>query len=212
MALGFGTKTVKALTGVSRMQLQHWDRTGVVRPSLKTGAGKGSRREYSFRDLVQLKVAKRLRDEGISLQKIRKALSFLRKNFPAIRSPLAELRFLTDGVDLFVLTDRTETILNALKGQFVLSFAIGELIDGLKGSIKELQVPREDTVIVEGRPFTVLLTPDVEEGGYTVTCEEIPAAISQGESVEEARDNISDAIALCLQTEKELRHRLGQAQ
>src|SRR4030042_1108330 len=87
MVIGFGAKFVKEITGVSRMQLLHWDRKGVVRPSIRIGAGKGSRREYSFKDLVQLKVAKWLREEGISLQKIRKTLEHLRKNFPDVKAP-----------------------------------------------------------------------------------------------------------------------------
>ena len=204
MVAGFGAKVVKDITGVSRMQLQHWDRTGIVRPSIKIGAGKGSRREYSFKDLVQLKVAKRLREEGISLQKIRKTLEYLRKNFPDVKAPLAELRFLTNGVDIFVLTEDTQVILDALKGQFVFSFALGELIDGLKGAIKDLEVPRAEKVFVGKREFTVVLKPDLEDGGYTVACKEIRAAISQGETIQEALDNIGDAIELCLEAEAEM--------
>jgi len=211
MVTGFGAKVVKDITGVSRMQLQHWDRTGIVRPSMKIGAGKGSRREYSFKDLVQLKVAKRLREEGISLQKIRKALEYLRKNFPDVKAPLAELRFLTNGVDLFVLTVDPQVILDALKGQFVFSFALGELIDGLKGSIKNLEVPREEKVFVGEREFTAVLKPDLEDGGYTITCKEIPAAISQGETIQEALDNLADAIELCLEAEVELGNSRVQA-
>ena len=204
MAAAFGAKVVQEITGVSRMQLQHWDRTGIVRPSIRIGAGKGSRREYSFRDLVQLKVAKRLRGEGISLQKIRRALEYLRKNFPNVKAPLAELRFLTDGVDLFVLTEDPQVILDALKGQFVFSFAIGVIIAGLKGSIKNLEIPREEKVAVQERAFTAILTPDLEDGGYAVTCKEIPAAISQGDTIQEALDNLVDAIELCLDAEAEL--------
>jgi len=204
MVGGFGAKVVKDITGVSRMQLQHWDRTGVARPSVKIGAGKGSRREYSFKDLVQLKVAKRLREEGISLQKIRKALEYLRKNFPDVKAPLAELRFLTNGVDIFVLTQDPQVIMDALKGQFVFSFALGELIVELKGSIKNLEIPREERVFVREREFMAVLKPDFEDGGYTVTCKEIPAAISQGETIQEALDNLVDAIELCLETEAEM--------
>ncbi|HMK37659.1 MAG TPA: MerR family transcriptional regulator [Desulfomonilaceae bacterium] len=211
MVAGFGAKVVKDITGVSRMQLQHWDRTGIVRPSIKIGAGKGSRREYSFKDLVQLKVAKRLRDEGISLQKIRKALEYLRKNFPDVKAPLAELRFLTNGVDLFVLTMEPQVILDALRGQFIFSFALGELIDGLKGSIKNLEIPREEKVFVGEREFTAVLKPDLEDGGYTITCNEIPAAISQGETIQEALDNLVDAIELCLEAEAEMRNNRVQA-
>jgi DNA-binding transcriptional MerR regulator len=205
MGMGFGAKVVKELTGVSRMQLQHWDKTGIVKPSRRIGIGKGSRREYSFRDLVQLKVAKRLREEGISLQKIRKALEYLRRNFPDVGVPLAELRFLTDGTDIFVLSQDPKAILDALKGQFVLSFALGELIDGLRGSIKDMQTTRLETVFVGKREFTAVLTPDVEDGGYTVSCKEIPAAISQGDTIPEALDSLVDALELCLETEAELR-------
>ncbi len=60
----FGRKTVADLTGVSGRQLDHWATTGVVRPSIRSAAGKGTRREYSFKDLVALKVAKRFKDEG----------------------------------------------------------------------------------------------------------------------------------------------------
>ncbi|MDQ7784590.1 MAG: MerR family transcriptional regulator [Desulfomonilaceae bacterium] len=211
MVAGFGAKVVKSITGVSRMQLQHWDRTGIIRPSIRIGAGKGSRREYSFKDLVQLKVAKRLREEGISLQKIRKTLEYLRKNFPDIKAPLAELRFLTNGVDIFVLTEDPEVILDALRGQFVFSFALGELIDGLKGSIKNFDIPREEKVFVGEREFTAILKLDLEDGGYTVTCKEMSAAISQGETIQEALDNLVDAVRLCVETEAELRNSRVQA-
>jgi DNA-binding transcriptional MerR regulator len=204
MSAGFGAKVVKEITEVSRMQLQHWDRTSIVRPSVKIGAGKGSRREYSFKDLVQLKVAKRLREEGISLQKIRKALEYLRRNFPDVKAPLAELRFLTNGVDIFVLTEDPQVILDALKGQFLFSFALGDLIVGLKGSIKNLEVAREEKIYVRQRSFTAVLKPDLEDGGYTVSCKEISAAISQGETIQEALDNLVDAVKLCLEVEQEL--------
>lgn len=210
MVLGFGAKAVRTLTGVSRMQLQHWDKTGIVRPSIKMGNGKGSRREYAFKDLVQLKVAKRLREEGISLQKIKKSLQYLRRNFPDVKAPLAELRFLTNGADLFILTDNPEVILDTLRGQFVLSFALGEIIDGLKGTIEDLQVPQEEELEVSGRQFTAILSQDLEDGGFSVQCKEIPAAISQGDAVQEALDNLGDAIELCLQAEEELSQRRSQ--
>lgn len=170
MPNGFGSKVVKEITGVSRMQLQHWERTGIVRPSIKIGAGKGSRREYSFKDLVQLKVAKRLREEGISLQKIRKTLEYLRKNFPDVKAPLAELRFITNGVNIFVLTEDPRSILDALRGQLVFSFALGELINELRGTIKSLEVPREEKVFAGDKVFTAVLMPDMEDGGYSTFC------------------------------------------
>ena len=204
MLEAFGTKTVISLTGVSRNQLDHWDRQGIVKPSVSAGRGKGSRKEYSFRDLVQIKVAKRLRDEGISLQKIRKALVYLRRHFPEVRSPLAELRFLTDGVSVFVLTEDPDIILDTLKGQFVFAFALGEMIQNLRTDIKGFAKPFEERVQVEGAYYTVVLVPDLEDGGYSIQCKELPAAISQGETTQEALDNVIDAIELCLETERDL--------
>jgi DNA-binding transcriptional MerR regulator len=204
MSWVFGRKAVIALADISKMQLEHWDRSGIVKPSVKAGAGKGTRREYSFQDLVALKVAKRLREEGISLQKIRKALVWLRKNFPDVRQPLSELRLVTDGVNLFVLDRDPKKILDILKGgQFVFSLALGEIIQGLQGELKKLAAPKEEKVVVDGRNFTAVLTPDLEDGGFTVQCVEEPAAISQGETEQEALDNIIEVLEEHLEYERE---------
>jgi len=200
--MNFGKKAVIALTGVSGRQVEYWATTGVVRPSI-AAAGKGTRRGYSFKDLVALRVAKRLKDEGITLQKIRKALAWLRKNFPDLKQPLAELRFLTNGKDLFVLTADPAVALDALKQQFVFSLALGELIEGLQGEVKKIATPKEEKVMVEGRTFTAVLTPDLEDGGFTVQCREEPAAISHGATEQGALDNITDALELCLEHERE---------
>jgi predicted RNase H-like HicB family nuclease len=148
------------------------------------------------------------------LQKIRKALTYLRKNFPDVKEPLTELRLLTDGKDLFVLTEDPEVALNALKSQFVFSLALGEIIEGLQGELKKLAIPKEEKVMAEGREFTVVLTPDLEDGGFTVRCREEPAAISHGETEQEALDNIIDALELCLEHEEELlaAEKTGKAQ
>ncbi|MGA8570907.1 MAG: MerR family transcriptional regulator [Desulfobaccales bacterium] len=208
----FGKKVVMALTGVSGRQVEHWAATGIVRPSI-AAAGKGTRRGYSFKDLVALRVAKRLKDEGISLQKIRNALAYLRKNFPEKKEPLAELRFLTDGDTIFVVDWDPQKILDTLRGgQFVLSLALGEIIKGLRGELKKLATPKAEKVMAAGRTFTVVLTPDLEDGGFTVQCQEEPAAISYGETEQEALDNIVDALELCLGHEEELQAAKKKAQ
>lgn len=191
----YGRKAVLALTGLTGRQMDYWATTGVVRPSVRQAAGKGTRREYSFQDLVGLRVAKRLKEEGITLQKIRKALMWLRKNFPDVGQPLAELRFVTDGVNLHVLDRDPEKLLDVLRGgQFVFSLALGEIIEGLKGELKQFEAPRQERVMAGDRLFTVTLTPDLEDGGFTVQCVEEPAAISQGETEQEALDNIIEVL------------------
>ena len=196
MPLVFGRQMVMDLLGLSRMQLSHWDKSGVVKPTVGA-SGKGTRRGYTFRDLVQLRVAKKLREEGISLQKIRKALAWLRKHYPKVKAPLAELRFVTDGETLFVvdLERNRERIIDTLKkGQTLFSVALGELIEGLQGEVKKLATPKEERITANGHPFTVILTPDLEEGGFMAHCQEIPAAISQGETEQEVLDNIIEVL------------------
>lgn len=191
----FGKKAALALTGVSARQLEHWAATGIVRPSIRAGAGKGSRREYSFQDLVALKLAKRLRDEGISLQKIRKSLAWLRRHFPEVSAPLAELRFLTNGVDLFVLDRDPEKILDTLKqGQLVIALGLGELIDGLRGELKKLAAPKAEKLEVGRRSLTVILTPGQEEEGFTAHCPEIPGVLARGATEQECLDNLLDIL------------------
>lgn len=191
----FGRKAVENLTGVSGRQVDYWATTGVVRPSVKSAAGKGSRREYSFKDLVALKMSKRLKDEGISLQKIRKALAFLRKHFPDLKQPLAELRFLTDGETVYVGRDREKIFDTLNQGQFVFSLALGEIIEELQGELKQFATPKEEKVRVAGQTFTVVLTPDLEDGGFTIQCREIPGAISEGATEQEALDTITEVLA-----------------
>ena len=192
----FGRKAVVDLTGVSGRQVDHWATTGVVRPSIRSAAGKGTRREYSFRDLVALKVAKRLREEGVSLQKIRKALVWLRRNFPEVKAPLAELRLVTDGETLFLVDRDPSRIMDVLQGgQFVFSLALGEIIEELQGGLKQFVAPKEEKIRVAGQTFTVVLTPDLEDGGFTIQCPEIPGAISEGASEQEALDTIYEILA-----------------
>lgn len=103
-----------------------------------------------------------------------------------------------------MLTDRPEVIHKALKGQFSLSSILREMTVGLRGTMKQLAVPRVERITMCGLMFTAVLTQDLEQGGYTVACKEIPAAISHGETIQEALENVTDAIKLCLEAEEEL--------
>ena len=76
-----------------------------------------------------------------------------------------------------------------------------------------MATPKEEKVVVDGQTFTVVLTPDLEDGGFTVQCREEPAAISQGETEQEALDNILDALEMCVEHERELQAaKAGKAQ
>jgi predicted RNase H-like HicB family nuclease len=68
------------------------------------------------------------------------------------------------------------------------------LIEGLQVEVKKLATPKEEKVAADGQTFTVVLTPDLEEGGYTVQCQEIPGAISEGDTEQETLDNIIEVL------------------
>jgi DNA-binding transcriptional MerR regulator len=96
---------VSRVTGATIKQLIHWDRTGLVQPSVAQAAGKGSRRLYSFLDVLAIKTAVTLRREGISLGKVKRCLRFLREHRPDVEQPLASLNLVTDGSTVFLISD-----------------------------------------------------------------------------------------------------------
>jgi len=77
---GFRGPQVCAVVGITYRQLDYWARTGLLRPSISEARGSGTQRRYAYRDLLELKVIKRLLDAGISLQSARRAIGYLREN------------------------------------------------------------------------------------------------------------------------------------
>lgn len=108
----FRTGDVVAILEISRRQLQYWAQTGLVEPSVRTPGGHG---RYTFEDLVTLKAAKKLIDAGVSVQRIRRSIRFLRGMLPAVQRPLAELTLVATG-DV-VLAFKDGTAFDALSGQ-----------------------------------------------------------------------------------------------
>ena len=136
----YDSKTASRIVGVSLRQLQYWDEQDFIRPSVKLAEGRGTKRLYSFNDLVCLKVIKDLARHGFSLQMIRRCLRPLRENTARTARPVESLRYLTDGEELFVLTRDRQKILEAMKRQFVLSLGIGSLV-------RELDIEAKRAVI-----------------------------------------------------------------
>jgi DNA-binding transcriptional MerR regulator len=127
----YDSKTASRIVGVSLRQLQYWDEREFIRPSVKPAEGRGTKRLYSFNDLVCLKVVKDLARHGFSLQMIRRCLRPLRENSSQTTRPAESLKYLTDGEELFVITNDRQKILEAMKRQFVLSLGIGSLVRDL---------------------------------------------------------------------------------
>jgi len=204
--MSFNTKAVSKIIGLTIRRIDYWDKTHFIKPSIKEASGYGSTRLYSFEDLVRLKVAKTLMGKGISLQKIRKAITYLKKNMPNSENPLSDLKFLTDGESIFILTKKSKEIIDTLRnGQLVFSVSLGTIIDELKGEVKAIHDQRKYEIAVMKKKYSAILHADNEDGGYWVDCPEIPGCASQGDTVEEALSMIKDAIKGCLEviSEKE---------
>ena len=71
---GYRGPTACKAAGITYRQLDYWARTGLVEPSVRGATGSGTQRLYGFRDILVLKVVKRLLDTGVSLQQIRVAI------------------------------------------------------------------------------------------------------------------------------------------
>jgi DNA-binding transcriptional MerR regulator len=110
--LFFKGNEVCTIAGITRRQLQHWDRTGLVGPTYRTRGGHG---RYTFQDLVAYKTAKKLLDGGVSLQKLRRSVAELRCILPKIKRPLEELTLVATGDVILVFYEGT--VFEALSGQ-----------------------------------------------------------------------------------------------
>jgi DNA-binding transcriptional MerR regulator len=120
---GWTAPQAARLTGLGYARLDNWARTGFLRPSLAEAHGKGSTRLYSFRDLVALRVARELRDAGISLQGLRKVVAELRAR-EGVEQPLASTWLVTDGRDVFIR--HGDEVMSVLQrpGQQCLTFVV----------------------------------------------------------------------------------------
>jgi DNA-binding transcriptional MerR regulator len=132
----YNSKMASRIVGVSLRQIQYWDEQGFIRPSVKPAEGRGTKRLYSFHDLICLKVVKDLAHHGWSLHKIRRCVRPLREYASAAAQPPESLKYLTDGEKLFMITSDREEIFSAMENQFVLSLGIGSLVRELSGAVR----------------------------------------------------------------------------
>ena len=139
--IGYRAPQVCSLVGITYRQLDYWARTGLIKPSIQTAQGSGTQRRYSFTDIVQLKVVKRLLDAGMSLKKIRSAMSILREQL-ASNSPLTDVTLLSDGATIFAAHSADEVVDVFQKGQGVFGIAVGPVQQELEGELHKL-VPEE---------------------------------------------------------------------
>lgn len=200
---GFGVAAVLHLTGISYRNLDYWARTGLVRSSIRQASGKGTRRVYAFGDLVALRLVRRLREAGVPLQAIRQAVRYLKSHSD---EPLRALALIADGRRILALAEDPRALIDATaQGQVVIAIDVAPIRRSLEESVSELSAPREARVRVRGSSFRVILTPDLEAGGYAVAVPELPGCFSQGDDARDAVRMAREAIELWLDATTESR-------
>ena len=146
---GYRGPTACNAAGITYRQLDYWARTGLVEPSVRGAHGSGSQRLYSFRDILVLKVVKRLLDTGISLQQIRAAVHHLRDRGT---SDLAQVTLMSDGVSVYECTSPDEVVDLLQGGQGVFGIALGRVWQEVEGNLAELPAVRaEDGLLTVGQ-------------------------------------------------------------
>ena len=140
-----------AAAGITYRQLDYWARTGLVEPSVRPATGSGTQRLYGFRDILVLKVVKRLLDTGVSLQQIRTAVQHLRDRGV---DDLAQITLMSDGASVYECTSADEVIDLVQGGQGVFGIAVGRVWREVEGSLAELPSERADGDRDETAPAT----------------------------------------------------------
>jgi len=141
---GFTAQQASSLTSCTAHQLRYWDKVDLVRPSVQSSDGRpGRRRLYSFRDLVALRVVKSLLDNGMSVQRVRRAWDYLRRTAD-LDTHLAEVRLVTDGLTIFAVAEDEEELLDALRqGQLAFFVAIDQIARSVEDDVTRFELDRE---------------------------------------------------------------------
>ncbi|MGC8462881.1 MAG: MerR family transcriptional regulator [Acidimicrobiales bacterium] len=161
---GFRGPQVCSIVGITYRQLDYWARTGLLRPSIADAQGSGTQRRYSYSDLVELKVIKRLLDAGLKLQQARQAVTCLRDN---LGGDLATARLVLAG------------------NQSVLATSNGEVTDLLAGGQGVFNVLPLSGVLDELNAAIVTLSPE------SLPASAVPASARAAQAAASSPDRIA---------------------
>ena len=139
--LGYRVPIACQVAGITYRQLDYWARTNLVKPSIRNARGSGSQRLYSFKDVLVLKIVKRLLDTGISLQNIRLAVESLRERGG---NDIAEITLVSDGTSVYECHNNEQVIDLLSGGQGVFGVAIPGIMKELSGTISSFPAERVD--------------------------------------------------------------------
>lgn len=137
VADGFSGTKAASVVGITYRQLDYWARTDLIRPSLSDAAGSGSRRRYSYKDLLELRVIKTLLDAGIKLESVREVFSYLREH---VSTDISSAHLVISGNSV-VLAQGSELVDVLAKGQGVLNVLS---LAGVKNEVDAQLVPLGD--------------------------------------------------------------------
>lgn len=202
----FSARQARFLTGITAKQLVHWDKEGLVRPSISPASGRGSRRLFSYRDLLALGTVKALREQGVSLQKVRKCVLYLRKRLPDVSQPLDLCTLLTDGVTVYLVEDE-KTLIDTVKNQgqrAFLQLSIAAIDRELRSKVLAMPGKRTQDVVIGDYAYQVELEADKDCAGYVAEVAGLPGCITQGETIDETIENAVDAIQTYLEAVEDL--------
>jgi DNA-binding transcriptional MerR regulator len=148
--IGYRGPVACSAAGITYRQLDYWARTGLVTPSVRGAAGSGTQRLYGFRDILVLRIVKRLIDTGVSLPNIRAAVDHL-----ATRSgeDLASLTIMSDGASIYECRSADEVVDLVRGGQGVFGIAVGSVWREVEGTLATLPGEKPEGGIVEAPAF-----------------------------------------------------------
>ena len=144
MEQAFTAEQACRLSNCTHHQLRYWDRMDLVSPSVQTSGGRpGVRRLYSFRDLVALRVVRSLLDNGMSLQRVRRAWDYLRREGD-MEGHLADVKLVTDGQSIFKVSSDDGELMDALRqGQLAFFVAIDEITREVEEDVSHFELDRD---------------------------------------------------------------------
>ncbi|MDR0591733.1 MAG: MerR family transcriptional regulator [Bifidobacteriaceae bacterium] len=152
-SVGFRGPTACRAAGITYRQLDYWARTGLVEPSVRPATGSGTQRLYNFRDILVLKVVKRLLDTGVSLHQIRTAVQHLRERGV---EDLATVTLMSDGASVYECTNADEVFDLVQGGQGVFGIAVSRVWREVEGTLAELPSERSAGAIQTAAPVDEL--------------------------------------------------------
>ena len=133
--IGYRGPTACSAAGITYRQLDYWARTGLVEPTVREASGSGTQRLYSFRDILVLRVVKKLLDAGVSLPNIRTAIKTLTDHGT---EDLSQVTLISDGTTVYECTNTDEMVDLLQGGQAVFAIAVGRQVRDVEGSLSQL--------------------------------------------------------------------------